>query len=73
MLHGGEDKCVIRSISMFVDTDWGTNVKFKVVNVMVSARTTLHYPDQQQHPYHYFTVINIKKCSGSFHRAVMYH
>ena len=35
--------------------------------------TTLHYPDQQQHPYHYFTVINIKKCSGSFHRAVMYH
>ena len=44
----------------------------KVVFFFLSY-TTLHYPDQQQHPYHYFTVINIKKCSGSFHRAVMYH
>ena len=40
-----------------------------------SYLTNIHIntTNQQQHPYHYFTVINIKKCSGSFHRAVMYH
>ena len=62
-----------------VDEARAERPEYLVLVGVCRARANLHkhkqsnHPDQQQHPYHYFTVINIKKCSGSFHRAVMFH